>query len=457
MTCRAIRTIKEAEYIVGYRPYLEMLGDLVEGKEVVSSPMGKEVDRAEKAVKLLEDGNVALVSSGDPNVYGMAGLGLEVASREDKLSQVEIVPGVTSFIAASCRAGLSFREAVAVISLSDLLTPWEEIERRVEMALAGGLPLALYNPRSKRRSWQLQRVLDICQDNNPTLEILLAKNISRPGEELRSCTVKELQERADLQEDVNMFSLLIFGGRGMVKGRTAAHSPIHMVGIGPGHLADLTVEAKEVLSRSTCLLGARRYLDQVQALTKGRLISSLGNCPDRMALRMNRAREEVKTGGAPSLLVGGDPSIFGSAWRALQTKDGPGVHLCPGISAFSAVASKAGAPLVGDFLLVSGLKVLHKDGISLPKLQEAGFATVVYNVLATQIQNMILPERAPCVVAKDVGRKGESLTVADAGEMTRRAKEMAGGRFTLILASPRAYIQEGKIITKRGYETRYSY
>jgi precorrin-3B C17-methyltransferase len=97
---------------------------------------------------------VALVSSGDPNVYGMAGLGLEMAARP---ASVEIVPGVTSFTAASCRAGLAFRECVAAVSLSDLLTHWPQIEGRLRLAAETRMPVALYNPKSRRRDWQLLR------------------------------------------------------------------------------------------------------------------------------------------------------------------------------------------------------------------------------------------------------------------------------------------------------------
>ena len=120
---------------------------------------------------------MALVSSGDPNVYGMAGLGLELARQP---SAVEIVPGVTSFTAASCHAGLAFRECVAVISLSDLLTPWQQIEGRLRLAAETQMPVALYNPKSKRRDWQLLRALDICGAR----DVLVAKNVGREAEEI---------------------------------------------------------------------------------------------------------------------------------------------------------------------------------------------------------------------------------------------------------------------------------
>jgi len=105
-TSAAIEAIISSDFVVGYRPYLELIKDLLPGKRVFSSGMGREVDRVRMALDLLEEGSVALVSSGDPNFYGMAGLGLEMAERP---SDVKIVPAVTAFTAASCRAGLRGR------------------------------------------------------------------------------------------------------------------------------------------------------------------------------------------------------------------------------------------------------------------------------------------------------------------------------------------------------------
>ena len=99
-TLAAVDAIKGADYVVGYRPYLKLIEDLLPGKEVYSSGMGKETDRVRAALDLLSRGPVALVSSGDANVYGMAGLGLEMAEHP---AEVEVVPGVTSFTAAACR------------------------------------------------------------------------------------------------------------------------------------------------------------------------------------------------------------------------------------------------------------------------------------------------------------------------------------------------------------------
>ncbi len=212
LTRRAKEALTEARSVVGYGPYLDLVKDHLSGKAVRSTGMGREVDRAREAVDLLEDGDVALISSGDPNVYGMAGLGLEVASGRVELERVEVVPGITSFSAAASRAGITFRDSVAVLSLSDLLTPWERIEERARTASELGMPMAIYNPRSRRRTWQLERLLDIVTGSGEEdRHLLVAKNVSRPGESLWWTTAREVLEEA-LREEIDMFTLLIIGG-----------------------------------------------------------------------------------------------------------------------------------------------------------------------------------------------------------------------------------------------------
>jgi precorrin-3B C17-methyltransferase len=261
-TRAAAEAIRSADFVVGYRPYLDLISNLLPGKTVFSSSMGKEVDRVRAAVDLLSQGSVALVSSGDPNVYGMAGLGLEMAV---KPSEVEIVPGVTSFTAAACRAGLAFRECVAVISLSDLLTPWQEIEGRLRLAAEFAMPVALYNPRSKRRDWQLIRALDICGHRN----VLVAKDIGRDGEELFWTDSARLMENELLREKIDMTTLVIISGRGAFQGEAAREAGVNLVGIGPGDQGFLTGEAESILKSSEKIFGAQRYLDLIGDTSPG--------------------------------------------------------------------------------------------------------------------------------------------------------------------------------------------
>lgn len=156
MTVEAIKTLTESEVVVGYRPYLTQIKDLLDGKEVHAFGMRQEMARAELAVDLACRGKrVALISSGDPGVYGMAGPALEAAAPRQRRPNIRIVPGVTAMSWAAARLGAPLMHDVAAVSLSDLLTPWEAIERRLDAAAAADFVIVLYNPRSKRRTWQL--------------------------------------------------------------------------------------------------------------------------------------------------------------------------------------------------------------------------------------------------------------------------------------------------------------
>jgi precorrin-3B C17-methyltransferase len=477
LTQKAAEVIQSVDHVVGYKAYLDLIRDLLGEKEVAPSGMGKEVDRAKMAVDFLEDGSVALVSSGDPNVYGMAGLGLEVASQKGNLNQVEVVPGATSFTAAACRAGITFRESVAVISLSDLLTPWAEIERRLEMAAEMSMPLTLYNPRSKKRTWQLERALEILSRFGRSHErLLLARNVSRKDEQTCWATVSELREAEELRQKVDMFTLLVVGGRGMTIGKTSSESKINLVGVGPGHPGHLTLEACRLLKESDHVLGAERYLQVAREIASGELVDHQGDHEQRMEARLAAAKAASRRGEKTSILVGGDPSIFSSAWRILGIEK---AHVAPGVSAFSAIAARLGAPLVNDFVLVSGLQSefeerkgqdLERDhptsesratchgGHQVLRLMEAGFGVVIYNLDSSRLTS--LAEQVgdldrPCALAQDLTRPEEMVVVGRTSELA--SLKFSGKRCTLVLASPSSYIKEGRIITQRGYQVKYEY
>lgn len=458
-TFQAIEAIKSADFVVGYRPYLELIGDLLEGKQIVSSSMGKEVDRAKTAVDLLRDGSVALVSSGDPNIYGMAGLGLEIAFAETDLDNVEVVPGVTSFAAAACRAGIVFRDSVAVISLSDLLTPWPRIEERLRLAAEYHMPTAIYNPRSKKRDWQLDRALEIYGRD---INVLVARNVARAGEELQWTRVNELLDGSELKDRIDMFTVLILDGVGLFKGNASDRAEINVVGVGPGSSDKLTLEAEGLLRGSTKIFGADRYQQMICGISRGEPVTHQLSYAQRMALRFQEARAASDRGLQTSILTGGDPSIFSSAWRIFEEAKGYRLHVCPGISAFSAVAARAGAPLVNDFILLSGAVEPSRFN----RLAAAGFGVVVYNLDSQRLTALLdeLDPSRPCVIARDVSRDGEIVLVMKATDfpdtMTNPAVAgclIGGSRFTLIVASDHSYIKDGRIITKRGYNTKYSY
>ncbi len=450
MTFQAADAIKDAKFVVGYRPYLELLGDLLNGKEVISSSMGREVDRAKAAVDMIDEGSAALVSSGDPNIYGMAGLGLEVASRKIGLDKVEVVPGVTSFTAAAGRAGLVFSKSVAVISLSDLLTPWSSIESRLMLAASLRMPIALYNPRSRRRNWQLDKALEIYGGE---AYALVAKNVGREGEKIIWTKSGDLLNSDDLKDEIDMFTLIILCGSEIHHGCAAPRSKINIVGIGPGCPGSITIEAEEILKNSAKIFGPERYLQAIRGISKGDEVIHQGSCAERMSLRLKDAKAASDKGVQSSILTGGDPSIFSSAWRVLDDAKGLDVHIASGVSAFSAVAAKAGAPLVNDFALLSG----PEDPARVGALANTGFGIVIYNVGGAEIEPVLqrIDPNRPCILARDVSRSPEEIIVLTAGDL--RNSKPSGFRFTLIIASANSYIKDGKIIAQRGYETRYSY
>jgi precorrin-3B C17-methyltransferase len=154
--------------VVGYAPYLENIKDLLDGKENISTGMTREGERCRKAIELARGGKtVALVSSGDAGVYGMAGLAIEMAREEAPELPIEIVPGISAANAAAAAMGAPLMLDYAVISLSDLLVSWEMIVSRLEAVAAADLVTALYNPRSKKRVRHLSEAVEIFLRHRP--------------------------------------------------------------------------------------------------------------------------------------------------------------------------------------------------------------------------------------------------------------------------------------------------
>ena len=199
MTGEAMEALKEVDVIAGYGVYVQLVKPLFPEKEYLVTPMRKEVDRCRMAIDAAMEGkNVAMISSGDAGVYGMAGLILELA--EDKPLDIQIIPGVTAALSGGAVLGAPLTHDFAVISLSDLLTPWEKIEKRLELAGEADLCIALYNPSSHRRSDYLQKACDILMRHvSPETVCGVVRNIGREGEEYKVMTLKELREyQADM-------------------------------------------------------------------------------------------------------------------------------------------------------------------------------------------------------------------------------------------------------------------
>ncbi len=161
LTFAAATAIDRAGVIIGYRTYLDLIPDLISGKEVIASTMMKEVDRCREALELAGEKRVALVCGGDPGIYAMAGLVYELAAGMNAPPDIEIVPGIAAVNSCAARLGAPLMHDFAAISLSDLLTPWELIEKRLNATAGADFVIAIYNPRSKKRDWQLPGAIKI--------------------------------------------------------------------------------------------------------------------------------------------------------------------------------------------------------------------------------------------------------------------------------------------------------
>ncbi len=213
LTQAAQKALKEAEVVLGYKTYLEQISPYLEGKEALSSRMTEEVERAREALRLASSGKkVALVSGGDPSLYGMSAAVFEVleANREVfREVEIEVIPGVTAACAAAARLGAPLSNDCAFISLSDRLTPWEKIAKRIALAAEGDFVLVFYNPRSKRRRDQLKRALEIVKlYRGPETPLALVRGAYRPEEKIILTTLRKGEE---IISQADMASTIVVG------------------------------------------------------------------------------------------------------------------------------------------------------------------------------------------------------------------------------------------------------
>ncbi|MDI9396034.1 MAG: precorrin-3B C(17)-methyltransferase [Euryarchaeota archaeon] len=210
LTLKARDVILNADYVLGNSTYLDQMESLLGTQEVIRSFMGKEVERARKAVELAKNANVVMISGGDTNVYGMAGIVLEVAEHENLDVDIEILPGVTAVLAGASILGAPVVTDFAVISLSDLLTSWEVIEKRLNMAADADFVIGLYNPKSRKRKSNFARAIEIIRKYKAdSVPVGLVKNAMRGEDEDQIVTT--LGEVMNYEDWVDMSTAILIG------------------------------------------------------------------------------------------------------------------------------------------------------------------------------------------------------------------------------------------------------
>ena len=229
---QASRAVRDATDLVGYSLYLDLCGPLANGKVRHDFPLGAEEDRVRAAMELAGEGrSVALVCSGDPGIYAMASLAFELLDRggvSDAAGRIsiEVCPGISALQAAAARIGAPLGHDFCAISLSDLLTPWEAIERRIEAAARGDFVIAFYNPVSRRRRTQLAHAKSVLLDHRPAdTPVVLATNLGREGESVRVVRLDALEI-----DEVDMLTTVVVGSShtravGTGDGRTWVYTP----------------------------------------------------------------------------------------------------------------------------------------------------------------------------------------------------------------------------------------
>ncbi|WDV44295.1 precorrin-3B C(17)-methyltransferase [Clostridiaceae bacterium M8S5] len=208
MSIKAIEAINKADVIVGYKTYVNLIKNLIKDKEVCSLGMRKEVDRCMFALENALNGKVVgLVSGGDCGVYGMAGIMYEIAKPYLGKVKIEVVPGITSANAAAASLGAPLMHDYVTISLSDLLTDWQLIEKRMKYACKGDFVITIYNPKSHGRVEHINKIRDILleyKDKNTPVGIV--RNAKRDNEEVEITTIDEM-----LNHEINMSTMVIVG------------------------------------------------------------------------------------------------------------------------------------------------------------------------------------------------------------------------------------------------------
>ena len=268
----AQQVLADADIVIGYSYYFQFIQHLLHaGCQCIGKDLTEEEARAELAVNSCEPGkHVVVISSGDAGIYAMASLVYEYAStRKDKDLRMQTIPGISAFIAAAGKLGAPLGHDFCCISLSDLMTPWTTIEKRITAAATGDFVTSLYNPRSKKRFWQLERLKEIfLQYRDPETPVAIIRQVTRPEEQITITTLQQLNV-----EQVDMFSLVMIGNSQTYQFRNFLVTP-------RGYLARKPHTGQEIQDESFIQISAQLHRSELSDADRWAVIRCIHTTAD---------------------------------------------------------------------------------------------------------------------------------------------------------------------------------
>ncbi len=483
LTIRAVEALGRADVIVGYQRYIALLGDRVAGKEIHGSAIGQETDRARLAIELARRGReVALISSGDAGIYGMAGLVFEHLESQEwcpgDVPQVEVIPGVTAAQAAASLLGAPLSNDFAVLSLSDLLTPRETIERRLEALAAADMVMALYNPQSQKRRALFQQACQILLRHRPaTTPIAVVRAAYRDGQAIQLGDLGHLAEMP-----VDMDSLVLVGNgqtrrfadrlvtaRGYETGqgpKIESPSPsnearpvegdtvppprkILFVGAGPGDPELLTLRGARALATADVVIYAGSLVPR-GVLTHVKPGTRLHNSATLTLEETHQLLVDAyRAGHRVVRLHSGDPSLYGAIAEQMARLDEEQIPyaIVPGVSAFQAVAARLGIEytLPGIVQTVILTRAGGRTGLppneSLADLARHRVTLCLFLSArhVAEVQEALLTSYAPTTpvaIAYRATWPDEELAIGTLAELAEMVHSQSYERTTLIVVGP---------------------
>ncbi len=454
LTKKAEKEIENSDLVIGYKTYINLLENHFPQKKFVRGKMGGEVERVKKAIKKAEKKRVSLISGGDPNIYALAGLTLEIAKKQGFNDKIEIIPGVTAMNALASNFSGLFQDKIAIISLSDYLSSWKKIKKRTKLATKKGFDLVFYNPKSKKRPQKLKKALNIVlKQQNKENEVIIGRQISRKREWIKKTTIKKAL-KSPIYDKIDMKTIVVVPSPNSKTTKCRNNKKTKIAGIGPGSVENMTKKVYKDIKDANYIFGSQKYIKEIQPILENQEIITHEDQPykKRTSKRIIEAR---KLESKSIILSAGDPSIYGPNTASIN---GFNPIKEPGVSSFQALAAKSGAPLVKDVVILSPscknyLKTIKKS------LQN-NFGVISFNTNKKSIKSLKnnLDNKKAFAIGKNISRKNEEILIGRNKDLKLEELEPTHNWTTIIPNSDSFFWEKkGLLVSKRGYEEKYEY